>query len=350
MILFNCDYLEGAHEAILKRLQETNMQQETGYGEDSFCKHARELIREQVKDEDAYVQFIAGGTQTNMILLSSMLRSHEGVIAADTGHIAVHESGAIEATGHKVITLPNTEGKITAEQVGAYAAAHYADDTHEHMVKPQVVFVSFPSEVGTIYSKAELKALRKVCDKYGMYLYLDGARLGYGLMSEQCDLTLSDIYKLTDAFYIGGTKQGALLGEAAVIRNRALRKEFRYILKQRGGMMAKGRILGIQFETLFDGKGTDCLYFRLSAHADRLAAKFRDGLAALSVPVYQESFTNQQFPVLPDKVLKKLSKNYSFAYWGRVDETHSAVRFCMSWATKEENVDKLLKKLEKLLK
>lgn len=349
MIRFNCDYLEGAHEKILERMCETNLQQMPGYGEDPCCEHARELIRAQLGDEKAYVQFLAGGTQTNMIVLSALLRSHEGVIAPETGHIAVHETGAIESTGHKVLTLPAPDGKLTAEQVEAYVLAHRADESFEHIVKPKAVFIAYATELGTLYTKAELKALSRTCRKLGLYLYLDGARLGYGLMSEASDLTLRDIYRYTDVFYIGGTKQGALLGEAVVFHNQAASEDFRYLIKQHGGMMAKGRILGIQFETLFCGKGRRCLYFQLAAHADQLAMRLKEGFAALSVPMQQESFTNQQFPILPDKALRALSKKYSWAYIARIDETHSAVRFCTSWATKPEDVEKLLSDLKKAL-
>lgn len=350
MIMFHCDYLEGAHEKILARLCETNMEQTPGYGVDTHCEHARELIRAQVGDPSAFVQFLVGGTQTNMTVLAAMMRHFEGVIAADTGHIAVHETGSIEATGHKVITLPNHHGKLLASEVDAYVTAHEHDEMKEHMVRPKVVFISYATEEGTLYTKAELEAMYRVCQAHGLYLYLDGARLGYGLMSEESDLTMADIYWNTDVFYIGGTKVGALFGEAIVFRNQALSEDFRYLMKQKGGLMAKGRLLGIQFEVLFEGKGRDCLYYQISAHADRLAMKLHDGFQALSVPLYQDSRTNQQFPVLPDKVLARLSKNYTYGYWVRVDETHSAVRFCTSWATREENVDRLLSDLAECLK
>lgn len=377
MIMFQSDYLEGAHEAVLRRLSETNLVQQVGYGEDEYCTHARGLIRGQVGDQAADVEFLAGGTQTNLTVISALLKPFEGVISADTGHIAVHETGAIEATGHKVLTVPNQDGKLTAEQVDAMMQAHEADETKEHTVRPGAVYISFATELGTLYSKSELKALSKVCRKHGLYLFMDGARLGYGLMSEKNDLNMADIYRCTDVFYIGGTKQGALLGEAVVFRNHALHEDFRYFIKQKGGMMAKGRILGIQFEALFEerkktaeeesvqaqaapdkkekrGKkkkadAADCLYFELAAHADRLAMKLRSGLLELGFPFEQESFTNQQFPILPDKILKKLAKKYSYSFSRHVDDAHSAVRFCTSWATKEESVDALLKDLRKLM-
>ena len=350
MIMFNCDYLEGAHEKILERLCETNMDQTPGYGVDEYCDRARALIREQVKDPDAYVQFLVGGTQTNMTVLAALMRHHEGVIAADTGHIAVHETGSIEATGHKVLTLPNKEGKISAKQVDDYVKAHNADEMKQHMVKPKVVFISYATEEGTLYSKAELKDLYKTCKKHNLYLYLDGARLGYGLMSEKSDLTMADIYKYTDVFYIGGTKVGALFGEAIVFHNHDLHDDFRYLMKQKGGLLAKGRLLGLQFEVLFEGKGKKCLYYQISEHADRLAIKLKEGMKALGYEMYQDSYTNQQFPILPDAVLGKLSKKYTYGYWCRVDEKHSAVRFCTSWATKEENVDQLLSDLKRWTK
>jgi threonine aldolase len=347
--MFNCDYLEGAHPEILKRLSETNMVQTPGYGVDSYCDHARELIRKQVGDDKAYVQFLVGGTQTNMTVLAYLMRHHEGVIAADTGHIAVHETGSVEATGHKVLTIANSEGKITAKQVDDYVNAHNADEMKQHMVKPKVVFIGYATEEGTLYSKKELMDLYDVCKKHDLYLYVDGARMGYGLTSEKSDLTMKDIYDYSDVFYIGGTKVGALFGEAIVFKSTTPHDDFRYLMKQKGGLMAKGRLLGIQFETLFDGEGEDCLYYQISAHANRLAMKFKNRVKELGIELYQDSFTNQQFPIFTDELLEKLSKDYSFNYWCRVDDTHSAVRVCTSWATLEENVDRLLADIEKYM-
>lgn len=349
MIMFNCDYLEGAHPEILKRLSETNMVQTPGYGVDSYCDHARELIRKQVGDDKAYVQFLVGGTQTNMTVLAYLMRHHEGVIAADTGHIAVHETGSVEATGHKVLTIANSEGKITAKQVDDYVNAHNADEMKQHMVKPKVVFIGYATEEGTLYSKRELMDLYEVCKKHDLYLYVDGARMGYGLTSEKSDLTMKDIYDYSDVFYIGGTKVGALFGEAIVFKSTTPHDDFRYLMKQKGGLMAKGRLLGIQFETLFDGEGENCLYYQISAHANRLAMKFKKRVKELGIELYQDSFTNQQFPIFTDELLEKLSKEYSFNYWCRVDDTHSAVRVCTSWATLEENVDRLLADIEKYM-
>ena len=348
MRMFNCDYLEGAHEKILERMAETNYEQTVGYGEDGHCSAAAELIKEMVGDKDAYVQFLVGGTQTNMTILSYLLRPHEGVISADTGHIAVHESGAIEAQGHKVITLKSEDGKLSAKDIKAFVKTYWANETADHMVKPRAVYISYATETGSLYTKEELRDIRKVCKKYDMYLFLDGARLGYGLMSEKSDLTIRDIYELTDVFYIGGTKQGALFGEAVVFNSGICHKEFRYYIKQKGGMLAKGRLLGIQFETLLekDVHG-DCLYFRLARHADELAMKLKKGISELGFELYSDSYTNQQFFILPDKLIKKLSRKYSFSTWAPMGDGRTAVRICTSWATKEEAVDALIEDMAK---
>ena len=290
-----------------------------------------------------------GGTQTNQTVIAAALRPFQGVIAAQTGHINVHETGAIEATGHKVLALPDPEGKVRAAAVDAYVKGHWADPTHEHMVQPAMqpamVYISHPTEGGLLYSLSELEALRRVCDRHGLYLYLDGARLGYGLVSPDTDVTLRDIARLTDAFYIGGTKVGALFGEAAVLNHPALKKDFRYMIKRQGGMLAKGRLLGIQFETLF----TDGLYTRIAKNAVDLAMVIRNALREKGVAFLYDSPTNQQFPILPDAVVEALSDRYAFEGWGRVDESHTATRICMSWATKKENVDALLRDLLPLL-
>lgn len=345
MIRFNSDYLEGAHPRILEKLMETNLMQTTGYGEDEVCDEARELIKKLCCAPDAYVQFLVGGTQANFTLLSAALRTYQGVISAETGHIAVHETGAVEATGHKVIALPHKEGKITVAQVDEYCRLHFSDDSHEHMVMPKAVYLSLPTELGTLYSRAELTAMRSVCDRWNLYLYVDGARLGYALASEENDVDLPFLARTADAFYIGGTKQGALFGEAMVLLNPELQKDFRYTIKQKGGMLAKGRLLGLQFtELLKDG-----LYFDLSKHADELAMRIKAALTALNVPFLVNSPTNQQFPILPDSVLSELGKQYSYSYQCRVDEDHSAVRFCTSWATPEEYVDRLIADIRALM-
>lgn len=343
MIRFENDYAEGAHRRILERLMETNEEQTPGYGVDEHCKKAREYIRKACGAEDADVHFLVGGTQTNTTIISSILRPHQGAVAATTGHIAVHETGAIEATGHKVLTVPSDDGKIRAEQVKEIYEAHWNDEAHEHVVQPGLVYISHPTENGTTYSKSELEHLSKVCRECGLPLVIDGARLGYGLAAEGNDLTLPDIAKLSDVFYIGGTKVGALFGEAVVIMNDALKKDFRYMIKQKGGMLAKGRLLGLQFEALFE----DGLYFEISDYAVQLAMMIREAFVAKGYSLRYDSRTNQQFPILPDHVLLELGKTYSYSFWEKADATHSVVRFCTSWATKRENVEKLIGDIKK---
>ena len=344
MILFNNDYTEGCHPAILEKLTETNMEQTVGYGEDSYCQAAAEKIRKACGDEKLAVHFLVGGTQTNVTVIDTALRSHQGVLCADTGHINVHETGAVEACGHKVMGLPSPDGKITAKQVEDAYQGHIHNDSFEHMVQPKLVYISNPTELGTIYSKAELSALAEVCRKNGLYLFMDGARMGYGLAAPDNDLTLADIAALCDVFYIGGTKVGALFVEAVVIRNEELQKDFRYFIKQKGGMLAKGRLLGVQFDALF----TDGLYLEISKHAIRLAEKLRKAFEEKGYPYLVPNRTNQIFVILPDEHLEKLSGQYGISYDHRVDESHSAVRFCTSWATKEENVDKLIESIREL--
>ena len=345
MIEFQCDYAEGAHPKILERLVETNMDQTPGYGLDPYCDEARRLIRKACGREDIDVQFLVGGTQTNTTIICTALRPYLGVLTAASGHINVHESGAIEATGHKVLALPcDHAGKITAEQIKAAYEAHMNDGSSEHMVQPGMVYISNPTENGTIYYKQELEAISHVCHECGMPLFLDRARLGYGLMAADNDVTLEDIARLCDVFYIGGTKVGALFGEAVVITNPAISKDFRYMIKQRGGMLAKGRLLGIQFQTLFE----DGLYWQISRHAIDMAMKLKKAFQACGYGFYVENSTNQQLPVLPDAVLEKLAGKYSYSFWEKTDESHSAVRFCTSWATKEENVDALIADLNQI--
>lgn len=338
MIRFESDYEEGAHPRILELLTTTNLDQTPGYGEDCYSDEARDLIRKACNAPYADVQFLVGGTQTNFIVIEAALRPWQGVLCAENGHINVHETGAVEATGHKVLALPAREGKITADDIRRACAVHYADDSHEHMVQPGMVYLSSPTEFGTLYSKAELEKISLACRELGLPLFVDGARMGYGLMSEANDMSLADYADLCDAFSIGGTKVGALFGEAVVITNPALKKDFRYLMKQRGAMLAKGRLLGLQFLALFQ----DDLYFRISAHADALAMRLRRAFLKEQWPLLYNSFTNQQFPVIPDAVLEKLGKDYSFSFWQKTDETHSAVRFCTSWATTEEAVTTLI--------
>lgn len=338
MIRFQCDYAEGAHPSILKRLEETNYEQTVGYGNDPYCESAREKIRKACNREDVDVHFLVGGTQANFTVISAVLRSYQGVLAAVSGHINVHETGAVEATGHKVLALPSEDGKITAEQVQEAYDAHWNDADHEHIVQPGMVYISHPTENGTLYTKEELTALYKTCRKLALPLFLDGARLGYGLMSEASTMTLEEIAGLTDVFYIGGTKVGALFGEAVVITDPALKKDFRYLIKQHGGMLAKGRLLGIQFDTLF----TDGLYNKIAKHADELAMRLKEAFVKKGYALRYDSYTNQQFPIMPDVHLEKLKEKYSFGFWEKTDDTHSAVRFCTSWATKEEAVEELI--------
>lgn len=338
MILFQCDYNEGAHPKILERLFATNMEQTVGYGEDEYCTMAVAKIRKACGNDDLAVHFLVGGTQTNMTVINAALRPHQGVLCAGSGHINVHETGAVESCGHKVLSLCSEDGKISAEQVEQAYLAHVNDESFEHMVQPKLVYISNPTELGTLYSKKELTALHEICHKYGLYLFMDGARLGYGLASPDNDLTMPDIAALCDVFYIGGTKVGALFGEAVVINNRQLAEDFRYIMKQKGGMLAKGRLLGLQFDTLF----TDGLYETLSRHAILMAEKLRAAFEEKGYPYLVYNRTNQIFPIIPDKDLKRLGEKFGYCYQERVDETHSAVRFCTSWATREENVDELI--------
>ncbi|TKH46511.1 low specificity L-threonine aldolase [Paenibacillus terrae] len=344
MIRFECDYTEGAHERILKRLLETNDEQTPGYGVDEHCEKARAYIKKACDSENADVHFLVGGTQTNTTVISSILRPHQGVIAANSGHIAVHETGAIEATGHKVLPLPSDDGKIRAEQVKELYDAHWNDGTFEHMVQPGMVYISQPTENGTLYTKSELEALSQICRECGLPLFIDGARLGYGLVAVDNDASLADIAKMCDVFYIGGTKIGALMGEAVVIINDALKKDFRYMIKQKGGLLAKGRMLGIQFETLFE----DGLYYEISKHAIDMAMLIQTSLTKQGVQFLYHSTTNQQFPIFPDRTLKALSEKYTFSFWEKVDATRSAVRFCTSWATKKDNVEMLIQDIQAL--
>ena len=338
MIRFDCDYLEGAHPAILQRLAETNMDQTLGYGEDPYCAAAAEKIRKACAAPDAAVHFLVGGTQTNTTVIYSILRPHEGVLAVSTGHINCHEVNAIEGTGHKVLAIPGENGKLTAQAIEDAYLAWKNDASWEHIVKPGMVYVSQSTETGTLYTKAELEAIRQVCDKYSLPLFLDGARLGYALAADGCDLTLPDIARLCDVFYIGGTKQGALFGEAVVIPDPGLIPAFRSLIKQRGGLLAKGRLLGIQFDVLF----TDDLYFRLSRHAIDLAKVIKKGFEDKGYRFMCDSATNQQFPILSQEQILRLKQDFSFDDSGPAGDGCRNTRFCTSWATTEENVKKLL--------
>ncbi len=344
MIRFECDYAEGACPEIIKKLEETNREQTQGYGEDIYCNSAREKIKRRCQCEEAEVQFLVGGTQTNMIVISSILKSYQGVLSAQTGHINVHETGAIEATGHKVLVIHTKDGKLTDKDIRKFYQNHYEDENQEHMVQPGMVYISYPTENGLLYSKKELEDLYQTCKECNLPLYIDGARLGYGLMSEDADMTISDIAKNCDAFYIGGTKVGALFGEAVVITNKNFQENFRYCIKQRGGLLAKGRLLGIQFDVLFENN----LYFDLSKHAVDMAMKIKKAFSKEGYKFLYDSNTNQQFPILPNEILDKLSKKYSFCLWEKIDDKNSAVRFCTSWATKKEDVEELVKDINKI--
>lgn len=337
MIQFQCDYNEGCAPEILRRLQETNLMQTSGYGMDPICEHARQLIREACQAPNALVQFLVGGTQTNATVIASALRPYQGVLCAATGHINAHETGAVEHTGHKVLALAEKHGRISAEQIREALASHFADGNAEHVVQPGMVYISMPTEVGTIYSLAELTAISQVCREYQVPLFLDGARLGYGLASPDCDVTLVDLARLADVFYIGGTKQGALFGEAVVITNPALQKDFRYNIKQNGGMLAKGRLLGIQFETLF----TDNLYMRLSEHAIQMSMRVKEALAKKGYRMYIDSPTNQQFPILTKEQMERLDGKVKYEVWERLDDGRTVTRFASSWATPMEHVQQL---------
>ena len=332
--LFYSDYLEGAHQRILDALQASNLDQTPGYGEDTYCAEARQLIKKACEAPGADVHFLVGGTQTNATVISSALRPWQGVLCASSGHIAVHETGAIEHTGHKALTLPAHDGKICASQIAEAIDNHFADCNFEHTVQPGMVYISFPTELGTIYSKHELEDISAVCRERNVPLFIDGARLGYGLTCEACELTLPDIARLADVFYIGGTKQGALFGEAVVITKESLKPCFRYNIKQNGGMLAKGRLLGIQFAELF----RDGLYFEIAKGANAQAAKVREALAENGFELYGTSPTNQVFTVMDDSQMAALGEKIGFEYWEKAPDGRSVIRICTSWATTDVQV------------
>lgn len=346
MIYFNCDYNEGAHSSILEALTRTNLEQTPGYGEDVYCRKAAQEIRNCCGTSEADVHFAVGGTQANLIVIDAALRSYQGALCADTGHINVHETGAVEATGHKVLGLPHTEGKITAAQVAQAMENHLSDDSAEHTVQPKLVYISSPTEFGTLYTKTELESLHQVCRKYGLYLFLDGARLAYGLAAAGNDVTLPVLAECCDAFYIGGTKCGALFGEAIVLTHPELKRDFRYMIKQRGAMLAKGRLLGIQFLELMKDNGK--LYRELAAGADQLADEIRSALKEQGYPLFCENTTNQIFTILPDTVIARLSETFVLSCQDRVDTSHRLVRICTSWATKKEDAEALIHAIRSL--
>lgn len=338
MLSFENDYSAGAHPKILQRLVETNMEPAYGYGRDSFCAQAKEKIKQACNCPEADVYFLVGGTQTNQLVIATILKLHEGVVAAETGHVSLHEAGAIEYTGHEVLTLPQHDGKIKAEELDAYMETFYNDENHEMMMTfPGMTYISHPTENGTLYTKAELTALSEVCKKYDIPLYLDGARLGYGLMSKDTDVTLSDIAQLCDVFYIGGTKIGALCGEAVVFTKGNMPKYMPNHAKKHGALLAKGRLLGVQFDTLF----TDNLYFEISRHAIEMAEQVKALLKEKGFRFAWESPTNQQFVIMENQKFEALKKQVAVCFWEKYDEAHTVVRFATSWSTTEEDVKKL---------
>ncbi|MBU8918325.1 aminotransferase class I/II-fold pyridoxal phosphate-dependent enzyme [Bacillus sp. FJAT-29953] len=341
MYSFKNDYSEGAHPRILNALVESNLVQEDGYGEDRYTIEAIKLIKEKLERTDVDIHLLAGGTQTNLTAISAFLRPHEAAMAASSGHILGHETGAIEATGHKIISIDTKDGKLNPTHLQAVLDGH----PDEHMVKPKLVYISNSTEIGTIYKKNELAALKDFCDENNLILYMDGARLGSALCSSENDLQLSDLPSLVDAFYIGGTKNGALIGEALVICRDSLKEDFRYHIKQKGGLLAKGRLLGIQFLELF----RDNLFFDLAGHANKLAELLIAEIKKFNVSFLTESPSNQIFPILPNAVIVELEKKYGFHIWEKVDSDHSAIRLVTSWATKEEKVLEFIKDLKKVI-
>lgn len=337
MYSFKDDYSEGAHPRILNALVESNLEPLDGYGEDKYTLQAIELIKQRMKRNDLDIHLLSGGTQTNLTVISSFLRPHEAAIAANTGHILGHETGAIEATGHKILSCEVSDGKLAPEHIKPVLEAH----TDEHMVKPKLVYISNPTEIGSIYTKPELWQLSRFCRENNLLLYLDGARLGSALCSEENDLQLSDLSGLVDAFYIGGTKNGALLGEALVICTDSLKADFRYYIKQKGGLLAKGRVLGLQFLELFK----DDLYFDLARHANAMAGLLRNEISRAGYSFLTHSASNQIFPILPNRLIARLQEKYLFYVWAKIDADHSAIRIVTSWATKEEAVSAFINDL-----
>ena len=344
MYLFHNDYNQICHPAILERMQNIAPMQMDGYSEDACCQAATKKIRALCGREDIAVHFLVGGTQSNLTVIAAALRPHQAVIGAHTAHVNVHETGAIEATGHKVLALASDDGKIHADQIRNLVDLHWADGAHEHIAQPKMVYISDSTELGTVYTLAELESISAVCREKGLYLFVDGARLGYALAAEGNDVTLADLARLTDVFYIGGTKVGAMFGEAVVISNPAIAEDFRYIIKQRGGMLAKGWLLGVQFDVLLE----DELYFKIARHANVLADQIRDALRAKGYPIVAEDRTNQIFTIVPDEALEQLKETFSFSIQERVDGTHTMVRFCTSWGSTQESVQLLCKAIKNL--
>lgn len=335
MYSFKCDYAEGACDEIMNAMLESNRNQSDGYGMDPICEEARIRIKKCIEKESADVHFLVGGTQANLTVIASALRPYEGCIAVDSGHINVHETGAIEATGHKVLTVKGKDGKITPKEIEEVVKLHI----DEHMVKPKLVYLSNATEIGTIYYEKELEAISKVCKKQGLYLFMDGARMGSALAAKDNDLSLKRISELVDVFYIGGTKNGALFGEAVVIINEDLKKDFRFMIKQRGGMLAKGRLLGIQFNELMK----DNLLIKYASHANEMAQKIQMELEKAGYEYFVKTTTNQIFPIIPNEILKKMEAKYSYTFWEKIDDTHTAIRIVTSWATPLAVVNEFIK-------
>lgn len=342
MISFKNDYSEGACPQIMQAMQTTNFTQTDGYGLDPICEEAKARIKKKIACDNCDIHFLVGGTQANLTIIGAALRPFEAVIAVDSGHINVHETGAIEATGHKVVIAQGDLGKITPQGIRKAVALH----TDEHMVKPAMVYISNATEIGTIYTKAELQEIRQVCDELHLLLFMDGARLGSAFMAKNNDVSFEDLPKLCDVFYIGGTKNGALFGEAVIIMNEQLKKDFRYMIKQRGGMLAKGRLLGIQFNELMKKE----VFLELAGHANQMAQKLQDAFLSLNCEMFVQTTTNQIFPILDDTVLEKMNKNYACQVWEKVSDHQTAIRLVTSWATKEDDVDQYIADLEKALR
>ncbi|RRD40068.1 low specificity L-threonine aldolase [Leptotrichia sp. OH3620_COT-345] len=341
MLYFENDYAEGAHEKVLNALLKTNNEKHSGYGRDAYSLKAKEKIKKMCGRDDIDIYFLTGGTQTNLIVIGSLLKSYEGVIAVETGHVNVHEAGAVELTGHKVLTLPQHNGKININELKKYIEIFYNNKNKEHMVYPGMVYISHPTEYGTLYTKKELKEISEICRKYEMPLFLDGARLGYGLVVENTDVDLPFLTEICDVFYIGGTKVGALCGETVVFTKNNTPKNFTTIIKQYGALLAKGRLLGIQFDTLF----TDGLYLKISRNAIETAEILKRGLKEKGYRFYIDSPTNQQFIILKNEKIKALEKEVIFSFWKKYDENHTIVRFVTSWSTSKKDVEKLIKLL-----
>lgn len=342
MIRFECDYITGAHPKVLQALVDSNLEPHPGYGEDEYCARAAQLIRELCQAPEADVHFLVGGTQTNTTVIASALRPHQGVISTELGHIALHETGAIESTGHKVLTVPTQDGKLTAQQVEQVCREHLEDEAMEHKVQPGMVYLSHPTELGTVYTRAELEAICAAAHRYHIPVFVDGARLAYGLAAS--DITMPDLARLADVFYIGGTKSGALFGEAVVITNDSLKRDFRYFIKQRGALLAKGRLLGVQFLALL----SDGLYEQIGQQAVAQALRIKKAFQDKGWPFLVDSPTNQQFVVVPDPVYERIRQSYSTEHNGKPDPDHTAIRFCTTWSTRDEDIDALIRDIQAL--